>query len=261
MVTTNTNSGFLYWAKVALVCGLSLIVWQTAIYEYIFFKDLRPRINATAKQVQLVVTDTKALIIDVQKHFVHDNEILTNVQTKTFTTLDNVNTNLTRTVDTFNNKLGPTLDNVNGLVTDSRILVQNTDYNVNDPEMGLIPVTRDMILDLHNKIVVLLDNQVVGFLDAATSNLDEIGQQVSSTMGGVKVLVAKAETTMDNVNNATFYIAKISEEGAKLAEFYTGKLMHPSKLEMVSRYLNLAGFLAGEIFIPWLAVKDVRVVN
>lgn len=255
------NSGFLYWAKVALVAGLSIIIWQTAIFEYIMFKDLRPRVNATAKQVQLIATDTKALVIDVQKHFVHDNEILTNVQTKTFDTLDNVNANLTKTVDTFNNKLGPTLDNVNGLVTDSRILVQNTDYNVNDPVEGLIPVTRDMILDLHGKIVVLIDNQVAGLLDATTDNINQIGQQVSDTLGGVKVVVAKAETTMDNVNNATFYIAKIAEEGAKLSEFYTGKLMHPSKLEMISRYLNLAGFLAGDILIPWLAVKDVRVIN
>ena len=250
-----------FFLKCFLVAGLCVLVWQTAIWEYLYLADLKPKYEQTTDSIRDTARYLKVATVEAHKKFIHDNEILEKLQVQTVDAVTNVNKNLDKSFSNMNSKMSQTFDTANLAITDFRVFIQDTNYNMNDQEMGVLPEIRRTIIELRGMVTIVIKDQIVGFLEAGTNDLNIIGTQLQEIFGNVNILLTEVQATAEGMNDSTFYIAQIAQDVSEVTEHYKNKILNVSNWQKFLQVLNITAFVAGEIAIPWLAIKKVRLVN
>ena len=80
-----------FYLKCFLIAGLCAVVWQTAIWEYLYLADLKPKYEQTTDSIRDTARYLKVATVEAHKKFIHDNEILEKLQVQTVDAVTNVN--------------------------------------------------------------------------------------------------------------------------------------------------------------------------
>lgn len=217
--------------------------------------------QATAKAVEENSKHLKNAIIswhgvsfDIRKNYTKNTDIMTEAQTKTLAIASQFLGNISNSMDVLNKKLGKVADNVDLLITDVR------------QQLGAISnELLGCVSEVRKSVALVINGELVGLLKTVSNNFDSVAQELKCTIGDlskdVHVVLSQVSATMENVEDATFFVARITGDAAELSNYYKMKIMHPSKWEIFKRILNVAIFGLGEIAIPMWSVQRVKVIQ
>ena len=221
--------------------------------------------RAAIQQANKTLYSYRGIAVDLRKAVTHNQELQRQLQAATFGTVETLNAGLAKSLDTINVRAGVTLDNVDGLVTDARVLVRNTDISLNDPDFGVLPAAAEAIRTVDGRVAVFFDNDLQGLTEATCTSIQQAGADVHAILGSpdIPIILQQVRLTMENGEQATCYVAQITHSGAELAQHYTDKLVRPSGWDRLKQILNIVLYGFGEIITPWAIsarVHDVQVI-
>lgn len=221
--------------------------------------------RVTLAQANKAIYSYRAIAVDIRKAVTHNEELQRQLQDRTFSTMDGLNAQLARSMDMLNTRADTTLTNVDGLVTDARHLVTNTDFSLNDPDFGVLPAAADTIRTLDGRVAVLFDNDIQGLTEAACTSIQQAGADVHAILGSdeIPMILREVRVILENGESITLYAAEISKDASEVSRHYTDKLVRPSGWDRLKWVLNVALYGFGEIITPWAIsarVQDVQVI-
>lgn len=241
-------------ASTVLVIVLAVEAHQTAVEA-----------RAAIQQANKTMNSYRGIAVDLRRAVTHNQELQRQLQAATFGTVETLNAGLAKSLDTINVRAGVTLDNVDGLVTDARVLVRNTDTSLNDPDFGVLPAAAEAIRTLDGRVAVLFDNDIQGLTEAACTSIQQAGADVHAILGSdeIPMILREVRVILENGESITLYAADISKNAAEVSQHYTDKLVRPSGWDRLKWVLNVALYGFGEIITPWAIsarVQDVQVI-
>lgn len=221
--------------------------------------------RAAIQQANKTLYSYRGIAVDLRKAVTHNQELQRQLQAATFGTVETLNAGLAKSLDTINVRAGVTLDNVDGLVTDARVLVRNTDTSLNDPDFGVLPAAAETIRTVDGRVAVFFDNDLQGLTEAACTSIQQAGADVHAILGSqeIPMILSEVRVILENGEQVTFYAAEISKDASEVSSHYTNKLVRPSGWDRLKQILNIVLYGFGEIITPWAIsarVHDVQVI-
>ena len=241
-------------ASTVLVIVLAVEAHQTAVEA-----------RAAIQQANKTMNSYRGIAVDLRRAVTHIQELQRQLQAATFGTVETLNAGLAKSLDTINVRAGVTLDNVDGLVTDARVLVRNTDTSLNDPDFGVLPAAAETIRTVDGRVAVFFDNDLQGLTEAACTSIQQAGADVHAILGSqeIPMILSEVRVILENGEQVTFYAAEISKDASEVSSHYTNKLVRPSGWDRLKQILNIVLYGFGEIITPWAIsarVHDVQVI-
>jgi len=252
-------------ARIVMAMAVAVAALSIAIRFQQTLNTVDAAIEKNSTQAYKMMGSYRAVAVDLRQAVTHNKALQEQLQAATFGTVENLNAQLARSVDTLNTRADVTLANVDGLVTDARVLVRNTDKSLNDPVAGVLPNTAQLVRTVEGRVVVLFDGDIAGLIDATVCTIDQAGDDVHAILGSPEIpaILKEVRINLENGEQVTFYAAEISKDASEVSRHYTDKLVRPSNWDQFKRWLNVVLYGMGEIVIPWatsVRVQDVRVI-
>lgn len=250
------------WAILAILCAVSAVAAGVIAWEAHLTAVEARKVLAQADKT---LYSYRGIAVDLRRAVTHNQELQRQLQAATFGSIDSLNLSLSKSLDMVNSRAAVTLANVDGLVTDARVLVRNTDTSLNDPDFGVLPAAAEAIRTLDGRVAVMFDNDIAGLTEAACTSIQQAGADVHAILGSpeIPIILHQVRLVAENGEQATCYVAQITQSGAELAQHYTDKLVRPSGWDRLKQILNIVLYGFGEIITPWAIgakVQDVRVI-